>query len=315
MTGSIFMFTGKHSAMWLILGIFSSLFLGLYDLAKKHSLTGNAVLPVLLLSTFASMLMVAPLLLISAIRPDILEGSAFYVPPIGAGEHLMIALKSTIVASSWIFGYFAMKHLPISIVSPIRATGPFWMLIGAVLLLGERPNLTQLAGILTILVSFYYFSVAGKLEGIHFRKDKWVMFTIAALLLGTCSGLFDKYLISKLHYRPMTVQVWFTFYMLLLFLMITVFLWMPSRHKTTPFQWRPTIALVGIFLILADFCYFTALGFEGSLLTILSALRRASVLFVFGVGAFLFKERNVAKKAYALIGVLAGVMMILFGSR
>ncbi|MGE4285608.1 MAG: EamA family transporter [Phycisphaerae bacterium] len=301
--------------MWLILGILSSLFLGLYDLAKKHSLTGNAVLPVLLFSTLASMLTVAPLLLISMFKPEILEGSIFYIPPISINEHLMIAMKSMIVASSWIFGYFAMKHLPISIISPIRATGPFWMLIGAVLLLGERPNMPQLAGILTILVSFYYISIAGKLDGIHFRKDKWVMFTIAALLLGTCSGLLDKYLISKLHYKPITVQVWFTFYMVLLFLLIYVFLWMPTRHKTTPFKWRPTIALVGVFLILADFCYFTALGFEGSLLTILSALRRASVLFVFWVGAVIFKERNIAKKAYALIGVLAGVMMILFSSR
>lgn len=301
--------------MWVMLGILSSLFLGLYDLSKKHSLTGNAVLPVLFFSTMTSMLMVLPLLIISRVAPSILEGSMLFVPVLSPHSHLMIATKSAIVALSWVSGYFAVKHLPISIVAPIRSTSPFWMLIGAVLIFGERPNTPQLVGVIIILVSFYWFSVVGRLEGISFEKNRWILLTIIAMALSTCSGLYDKFLIAKSGFSPIAVQVWFTFYMLLMFGAINLLLWYPSRKNTTPFQWRPSIALIGIFLILADFSYFTALGLEGALLVILSSLRRASVLFVFIIGAVILKEKNLKKKAYALVGVLLGVMLILFGSQ
>ncbi|ARN57319.1 DMT family transporter [Sedimentisphaera salicampi] len=300
--------------MWITLGILSSLFLGLYDLSKKHSLQDNAVLPVLFLSTLSGLIVVLPFLFVSRAAPSLLDDTILYIAPLSIKSHLIISAKSFIVAGSWVFGYYALKHLPISIVAPIRATSPFWVLIGAVLIFGESPNLIQLSGVIIIIVSFYCFSVLGRLEGIHFEKNRWIIFTLIAMGLGICSGLYDKYLISRAGYSPIAVQLWFTFYMVLIFGLLNIFLWYPSRKQTTPFRWSISIVLIGVFLILADFAYFTSLSIEGSLLTILAALRRASVLFVFTIGAIIFKEVNKGKKAYALIGVVAGVMLILFGS-
>ena len=48
--------------MWLTLAFTSAALLGFYDAAKKQSLTGNAVLPVLLLNTLFSALFLLPMI-------------------------------------------------------------------------------------------------------------------------------------------------------------------------------------------------------------------------------------------------------------
>ncbi|MFI4912970.1 MAG: EamA family transporter [Sedimentisphaeraceae bacterium JB056] len=300
--------------MWAILGLISAVFLGIYDLNKKMALKNNAVIPVLFFSTVSGFALMLPILFLSRFSPEMMQNAGLYVEPITLTQHLMLAAKSLIVASSWVFAYFAIKHLPISIVTPIRSMSPLWTLIAAAIIYNERPNLMQFIGIIVVIVSFYYFSIVGKLEGIKFHRDKWVFFVILATLIGTASGIYDKFLIAKAHFSPVTVQAWFSCYLVVILGLVTLFCWYPSRKKTTPFQWRISIIFIGVFLIIADFVYFKALGIEGALLMILSVLRRSSVIISFTAGALMFKEMNKRKKAVALAGVLAGVFLILFGS-
>jgi transporter family protein len=240
--------------------------------------------------------------------------AGLYAEPITPVQHAMLAVKSLLVGSSWIFAYFAIKHLPISIVTPIRSMSPLWTLIAAAIIFNERPNMMQFIGLVVIIVSFYYFSTVGKLEGIKFHRDKWVFFIILATLLGTASGIYDKFLIAKAGFAPVTVQAWFSFYLVMILGLVTIVFWYPGRKNTTPFQWRMSIIFIGVFLIIADFVYFKALGIEGALLMILSALRRSSVIISFTAGALMFREANKRRKAIALAGVLAGVFLILFNS-
>ena len=51
--------------MWLLLAFCSAALLGFYDVFKKKSLNGNAVLPVLALNTLFSSLIFIPFILIS----------------------------------------------------------------------------------------------------------------------------------------------------------------------------------------------------------------------------------------------------------
>ena len=106
--------------MWLLLAFLSATLLGFYDVFKKKSLKDNAVLPVLFLNTFFSSLVFLPFILLSVYEPDLLGGTIFNVPVAGWEQHKYIIIKSFIVLSSWIFGYFGMKHLPITIVGPIN---------------------------------------------------------------------------------------------------------------------------------------------------------------------------------------------------
>lgn len=225
----------------------------------------------------------------------------------------MLFLKSVIVVTSWIFSFFALKHLPLTIVSPIRATGPLWTLIGAIFIFSERLSMYQWIGIIITLSFFYMFSIAGKTEGISFRKNKWVLFLILGTLFGAASGLYDKYLLRQIN--RMAVQCYFTFYQVALFVPIVLIVWWPKRKKYSPFVWRWSIPFIGFFLIVADFFYFYALHIPESMISIVSALRRGSVIVAFAFGAYLFKEKNIKTKTIYLMGILVGISLLIFGTQ
>ena len=119
--------------------------------------------------------------------------------------------------SSWIFGYFALKHLPLTITGPIKATQPVVTLVGAMLVFGERLNLYQWIGVILSIASSTSFPHPGKKRGNPFlRIIKWIFFTVLSILTGAASGLYDKHLMGSLD--VMTVQVWFNVYQCLMML-------------------------------------------------------------------------------------------------
>ena len=299
--------------MWLILAFVSALLLGTYDVFKKVSLQKNAVIPVILISILFSSATLLPFLLISEFFPSLLEGSIFFVPRVDFHTHLLFVVKAVIVLTSWLFAYFAMKHLPISIASPIKATQPMWTVLGAVLIFSEKLNGYQAAGIGITLVSFFLFSVIGKKEGISFRTNKWFWFIVMATLTGAVSGLYDKYLMKQ--YDHMAVQVYYTFYQAAIMGIITLFLWAPTRKKTTPFQFRWSIAFISLFLVSADFVYFYALTLPNSLISVVSTIRRAGVIVPFLYGAMIMRDKNIKLKIIDLIGVLVGMLLLYLGSK
>ncbi len=299
--------------MWLLLAFLSAALLGFYDAFKKESLRDNAVLPVLFLNTVFSSLVFLPFILLSFVAPDVLHETMFDMPVAGWEEHKYILLKSFIVLSSWIFGYFGMKHLPLTIVGPINATRPVMVLIGALLVFGERLNLYQWIGVLLAVLSFFMLSRSGKKEGIDFRHNKWILFIVLAAVMGAISGLYDKYLMTRLH--PMLVQSWYNVYQVFIMCPIILLLWYPQRKTSTPFRWEWTIVGISLFLCAADFAYFYALSYEDSMISIVSMVRRGSVVVSFLFGALFFHEKNLKSKAVDLILVLIGMFFLYLGSR
>ncbi len=297
--------------MWLAFALVSALFLGLYDVAKKQSLKENAVIPVLWFNTLFCSLLMLPFTLLSA-TTGLLDGSIFYVPSAGWELHRLLMLKAFIVLGSWIFGYFGMKHLPITLFGPINATRPIIVLLGGLLLFGERLNLYQWIGVIIAVISFYMLSVSGKKEGISFTHNKWVFCVIMATILGAVSALFDKYLLGR--FNNMFVQAWSNFYQLALMTVILFTLWWPTRHKTTPFQWKWPIIFIAVFLTLADYAYFVSLAQSASMVSIVSMIRRSSVIVSFLCGALLFHEKNLKSKVIDLLLVLLGLFFLLIGS-
>ena len=297
--------------MWLAFALVSALFLGLYDVAKKQSLKENAVIPVLWFNTLFCSLLMLPFTLLSA-TTGLLDGSIFYVPSAGWELHRLLMLKAFIVLGSWIFGYFGMKHLPITLFGPINATRPIIVLLGGLLLFGERLNLYQWIGVIIAVISFYMLSVSGKKEGISFTHNKWVFCVIMATLLGAVSALLDKYLLGR--FNNMFVQAWSNFYQLALMTVILFTLWWPTRKRTTPFQWKWPIIFIAVFLTLADYAYFVSLASSASMVSIVSMIRRSSVIVSFLCGALLFHEKNLKSKVIDLLLVLLGLFFLLIGS-
>lgn len=300
--------------MWLLLAFCSAALLGFYDVFKKKSLSKNAVLPVLALNTLFSSIIFIPFILLSHFAPQMLQDSIFYVPDSGGWEvHKFILLKSFIVLSSWAFGYFGMKHLPLTIVGPINATRPVMTLVGAMLIFGERLNLYQWIGVFMAVISFFMLSRSGKKEGIDFKHDRWIWFVVLAAVLGAVSGLYDKYLMGR--FNNMQVQAWYNIYQLFMMGGVLMFLWWPKRKTSTPFRWDWCIILISVFLSAADFVYFYALSMEDSMISIVSMVRRGSVIVSFLFGAMMFHEKNLRSKAIDLLLVLIGMFFLYLGSR
>ena len=297
--------------MWVALAFMSAALLGCYDFFKKVSLKDNAVLPVLFLNTLFSALLFLPFILLS--DSGVIGEGMLYVPSADLHTHLFLMLKAVIVLSSWICGYFAMKHLPITIVSPIQATRPVMVLLGALLIFGEQLNLYQWIGVSVAIVSFFLLGKSGKREGIDFRRNKWVAFVVAAAMLGAASALYDKFLMSFL--QPMLVQSWFNIYQSVIMAAIVLLLWYPTRKKTTPFKWRTSILFISLFLGVADFCYFSALAEQGALIAVVSMIRRGSVLVSFAFGAIVLREKNLKSKVFDLLLILIGLFFLYLGSK
>ena len=299
--------------MWLLLAFLSAALLGFYDAFKKQSLRDNAVLPVLFLNTQFSSLVFLPFIVLSFAAPEVLRGTMFEMPVAGWETHKYIVVKSFIVLSSWVFGYFGMKHLPLTIVGPINATRPVMVLVGAMLFFGERLNLYQWVGVLLAVASFFMLSRSGKKEGIDFGHNKWIFFIVLAAVTGAVSGLYDKYLMTRLN--PMLVQSWYNVYQVFIMCPVILLLWYPKRKSSTPFRWKWTIVFISLFLCAADFAYFYALSYEDSMISIVSMVRRGSVVVSFLFGALFFREKNLKSKAVDLILVLIGMFFLYLGSK
>lgn len=299
--------------MWLILAFISAALLGFYDVAKKQALRQNAVPNILLLNTLLSSLIFLPVIISGEFSLGWFSGTIFDIDSASPRAHLLIFIKSLIVLSSWAFGYMGIKHLPITLVGPINATRPVIVLLGAMLLFGERLNALQWTGVALALVSIFLLSRAGKKEGIDFKRNRWIFCVVMAALLGAASGLYDRYIMREL--PPLMVQGWFNIYQAAIMAIIVTVIALHQGKNATPVKWTWAIPMISILLSGADLAYFVALSNEDSMLAIVSMIRRSSVVVSFACGAVVFHEKNLRAKAIDMAFILIGMIFLWLGSQ
>jgi hypothetical protein len=287
--------------MWVLLAVISALLLGVYDIFKKISVSGNNVLTVLFLNTMFGAFILSPFIFDSAVNN-----------PGTLSAHAGILLKSFIVLSAWILGYFGVKHMPLTITGPINATRPVLVLAGALLIFHESLNIYQWVGISVGFLSLFLISKIGAKEGFSVRDNKWIWFCIGSAVMGAVSGLYDKYLLQK--YEPLFVQSWYALYQFLI-MGITIFIIKRTYRDKTKFIWRWSIPCIALFLTLADLAYFYALSIDGAMISVISMLRRGSVIIPFIYGVTILKERNVKLKLIDLTLLMIGLAFLVIGSR
>ena len=294
--------------MWWLLAFLSAALLGCYDSFKKIALKGNAVIPVLFLNTVISAAIMSPFV--------------FQTGWGGWDVQKWIVMKSALVLSSWVAGYYAMKHLPLTIVGPVNASRPVLVLIGAVLIFSERLNLLQGSGVALALLALFLMKRTGEKEGIQTRNNRWVICLVLSVILGAASGLYDKFLMSPEHLCLEKKQVlgWYTLYqagMMGLLLLVTNG---PKARaagvaSAKGFRWTWAIPFISIFLCAADYAYLQALASPEALIAVVSMIRRGSVLVSFAIGALILHEKNLRSKALDLALLLASMVLLFLGSR
>lgn len=294
---------------WFALSLLSAGFLGFYEIAKKVSVRENAVPPVLFFNVLTSAIIWLPFVILSRVATNSIPIELLKVDSLSWTLHGLMFLKAIIAGSSWIFASFALKHLPMSIAAPIRASSPLWTILIATLAMHERPAPLQWFGVAIILIAFWAFSLVGRREGIHFHRDRWVGFMLLATFLGSLSALYDKFLLQNKGISPSTVQAWFSIY-LVAFMLPLMMHWMLRRRQHEPFQWRWSIPMIAILLLVSDFLYFSAIADIRAMISLISPLRRTSVLIAFIAGVLMYQEKNWRAKAVCIVMLLVGVYVL-----
>lgn len=291
--------------MWITLAVISALGLGIYDIFKKTSLRGNNVLTVLLLNTVFGAALMSPVVV-----GNIIDGSWGFGG--NAASHLLILLKSGIVLASWTMGYFAMKHMPLTITGSINATRPVLVLVGALLIFGERLNALQWVGIVLGFVSLFLISRIGRKEGFSLTGSKWIWLALGATVMGAVSGLYDKYLLRSL--PALEVQAWYSLYQVAIMAATIALLRRSGHADSTPFRWRWTIPCIALFLTAADLAYFYCLSLPGAMISVVSMIRRGSVLVSFLYGAVVLREKHIGLKLIDLAILLLALVLLVVAS-
>ena len=287
-------------ASWFLPTLLSAFALGFYDIFKKHAVNRNSVMPVLFFAT--------------------LSGSALYVAVLAgcgrisgavvctAPQFLLVFLKSLLVSSGWICVYYAMRELPISLASPIRASSPLWTVLGGVLLFSELPSGLQFLGMAAIFAGYWFFAGLGKKEGFP-PLSRGVILILAGTLLGAGSALYDKYLLNVCRIPREMLQFYFSVDLVLVLGAAYAVRRFVFKHGI-PFEWRWSIPLTGILLIAADYLYFYAVSLPDIRISILSLVRRCSCVVTFAFGVWYFHDLNIRRKFCALVLILLGVAIL-----
>ena len=302
--------------MWTVLAFISALCLGFYDISKKIALRDNRVVDVLTISVCVSALVLSVPLMLSRFCPEAMSDTYAYVPTMDLQAHLFTLLKSVIVLSSWIFAYISLKHLPISVVSPMQATRPMWTLIGALLIFQEHLNGWQWIGVLLAIGSIFVFSFKNhrKHPNKLNKQNKLYYICLAlAILIGACSGLYDKYLMRQ--YDHNAVQVYYTLYQAIMMLVVWAVMNRKSKRADRPaIQKIGVIVLISLFLIISDNVYMLALRDPDSLIAVVSTIRRGGAVIGFAYGLLFLKEPDPWRKVLCMSGIMAGLVCLAIGS-
>ena len=316
--------------MWIFLAFVSAVCLGGYDISKKVALRDHRVLDVLTLSIVISSLLLSIPLLLSRLCPAVMMDTPFFVPQMDLEAHLLTLLKSCIVLSSWVFAYISLKHLPLSVVSPMQATRPMWTLVGALLIFGERLNTWQWIGVLLAIGSVFVFSISSSRISRASRisspssfsspATRYYLALALAILIGSCSGLYDKFMMRR--YDHNAVQVYYTFYQALMMLVV----WLIDKSRTSrasrvsrvsrasSLSSLGAIALISVFLIISDNVYMLALRDPNSLIAVVSTIRRGGAVIGFAYGLLFLHEENPGRKIACMTGILLGLVCLALGS-
>lgn len=273
----------------------SALLLGVYDVAKKQALKRNSVLFVLLAATALSSLFLCPFL--SAGSPQ---------------DHIRLAFKAVLVTTSWVSGLAALGKLPITTASTIKASRPIIVVAFSLLLFNEKLNLIQWGGVIVVILALWLLSRSSKKEGIPFKGSKGIVYMAISVITGAASALYDKHIMTGM--EPLFVQSWANVYITAALAVCLLFKRLTGKDDFQAFKWDWTLVLIAVFITCADMLYFFALKQEGALLSVISLVRRSSVIITFALGARIFKENNILDKAIDLAVLLCGLVLLFVGS-
>ncbi|MFH1173543.1 MAG: DMT family transporter [archaeon] len=228
----------------------------------------------------------------------------FILTPIAFREIVIIFIISILLTAEVHFYYKALRHLDISIASPLMELTPLFLLILAMLFLHERLHVVNIAGIILIVSGAFLLNL--DLSAFKEKvKGHYVLLAVLAAALGGVVATLQKFSIATV--PPLVLGWWlWVFVNVLLIIFSVVQHGFKELFEEVKQKHLFTISVLGIS---SNFAFLLALPL--AFVSIVLPLRRISILFSVIAGGELFKEKHVLLRSIATFIMLGGTVLLI----
>ena len=134
--------------IWIPLVLLYGLLKGGREIAKKKAMTKNSVMEVLFVYTLMSFVFVLP----QAGQAGGMETRFFF----------FIALKSFVMFLAWIFGFYSLKKMPVSLYGVLSLSRVLFATMSGVIFLHEALSVFQMSGLLIVCAGLLLLRIPPK---------------------------------------------------------------------------------------------------------------------------------------------------------
>ncbi len=283
--------------MWIYLCLLFGIFKGFREAVKKKALEKSSIPEVLFFHALLAFLLLIPF-----------SGNIFLEKPIYYG---LILIKSSVVFSAWIFAFYSIKTMPVSLYGVIDLSRVLFSTVLGCVVLHETMTAAKFIGAMMVLAGLLMLNIRKKGGGDDVRT-KYVLFAVFSCFLNAVSGIMDKILMSNADLTSGQLQFWYMLYMTVLYLGYAVCTKTPVKIKTL--RKNPWIIILSILFVIADRALFVANKDPQSMVTVMTLLKQSSVIVTIILGKLFWKEKNILYKLLCACVVLAGIFIATFWS-
>lgn len=278
---------------YIVLTVFSAIFLGLYDLFKKISIEkGKNIYEILFIFS-----------VVSFVLSFIFINKAFNI---NFSHIIFVFIKTLVISLSWFLTAKAFSNLDVGIVVPFSLLGTITTTILAWMFFKESIGIVQIGGISIILLGLILLS---KLCEKNEKNNYKYLFLLAlAAFLSSVSAIIDKYLLNSIDKG--VILFWFFMFLSLIYLIVSFI-----KNKKIDFKSLTSnlwIAGISVSIFISDLLYYQAISYENVSISVVSIVRKLSVFIGVVLGCVFLKEKYLIKKILILFFMFLGLGVILF---
>ena len=227
----------------------------------------------------------------------------------------ILFIKSIIGVGAFLCVMLSLKNLEISNALPLLALTPGFVAVFAFILLGESLKSIEVLGLALLVVGTFILESKNLKQFIYpfnaFKYSKYYQYVIFALLLFTASSILDKLLLIKLNLSPISLTGFQHLYFAILFSIIFYFFKDKANNTKVKinkeiFGW---IALISILTI--GYRYTQVIAVSLASVALVLAVKRTSVFWATIIGGKLFNDKDLLKRSFAAVLIIAGAILIL----
>ncbi|MBN2459372.1 EamA family transporter [Candidatus Woesearchaeota archaeon] len=297
-------------ASWIILALISALLVSSSSILEKRTLLHQHAMEFITVLSICTAIFTMPLFFMSDTSSISLNAIA------------MTFIASFIGSLAALLTAKAVRHIAISLSSPLLAFTPLATLIIAVIFLGEKVTGIQVTGILVLMAGAYFLqshahdNVLEPLKQLF--KSKHIRYMLLAVMFYGISSVLDKKILGAeadgglgvpaLAYLPLNQF----FQAIILVVMMLIFHdGFKGVEQGIRSGWKP-ILLIGFLLVWARLSYTFALSLPGVLVSLFIPIKRLGIIFTTFFGGRIFHEKEVIRRSLACVVMLIGAVLILF---